>query len=141
MYFELDRMIEGGVEFNQSKVTTSFIHLKNNTYIQRTSLEMTKYSHQYNNLGFTQRESSKREDEMIELLVKVVKSLYDEVREMHTFRTRNDYMLLFIRVVFLTMKNASKPFTSLTSFKILIIATSIPNLRRYTNIIGITGAS
>ena len=46
---------------------------------------MTKYSHQYNNLGFTQRESSKREDETIKLLIKTVKSLCDEVREMHTF--------------------------------------------------------
>ena len=53
MYFELDRMIEEGVEFNQSEVTAFFVHSENDTYIQRTSSGMTKYSHQYNNLGFT----------------------------------------------------------------------------------------
>ena len=52
---------------------------------------MMKYSRQYNNLGFMQREPSKREDETIELLTKTVESLCDEVREMRTFRTRNDY--------------------------------------------------
>ena len=85
MYFELDRMIEGEVEFNQSKVTAFFVHSENDAYIQKTSSEMMKYSHQYNNLEFTQRESSKREDEMIELLTKTVESLCDEVREMRTF--------------------------------------------------------
>ena len=84
-------MVEGGVEFNQSEVTAFFVHLKNDTYIQRTSLGMTKYSRQYNNLKFMQREPSKREDKMIELLTKIVESLCDEVREMRTFRTRNDY--------------------------------------------------
>ena len=84
-------MIEGGVEFNQSEVTAFFIHLENDTYIQRTSSGKTKYSRQYNNLGFTQREPSKREDETIELLTKAVESLCDEVREIRTFRTRNDY--------------------------------------------------
>ena len=78
-------MVGGGVEFNQSEVTASFVHSENDAYIQRTSSGMTKYSRQYNNLGFTQREPSKREDETIELLTKTVKSLYNKIREMHIF--------------------------------------------------------
>ena len=91
MYFELDRMVGGGAGFNQSGVAASFVHSENDVYIQGTPPGMTEYSRQYNNLGFTQREPSKREDETIGLLTKVVESLHDEVREMHTFRTRNDY--------------------------------------------------